>query len=353
MKKNKLVVLMATICLVMVVATLGFAAACAKPAAPEVFKWRMQTPYTMTSEQSAVCAGTFVAQCELNSGGRLKIELFPPGAILGSGVECYEGVSKGVVEAVIAAGCYLGGILPLSFGDIEYYGLPVIAATAQDIHKFWYEWRDGAALKLINKAYNEHGVLNLMGGPVSNVLGTKFPVTTLDDLKGKKIYSIGILGKLMGKLGASPVTLTSAELYTGLQRGTVDGYTHAEYVIESYKLKEVVGYLIISPTLCSGTTHILVNLDAFNKLPKDLQKVVKDAGRAASKAYTDNYKGLVASSYEKAKAAGVQMITLPDADTVKLRALAMPLWEEIANKTEIGRELLKLMKEYYTEIGAM
>lgn len=352
MRKNNSFVLLGSICLIIALMAVGFASACG-PAEPQVFEWRFQTPYPMTSAQSSVVAQTFVDQCNQNSDGRLTVELYPPGAILGTGAELYEGVSQGVCEAAISAGCYLGGILPLSFGDIEYYGLPVLAASAEDVHKFWWEWRDGAAFKLINEAYNENGVVTFMGGSVVNLLGTKFPVSTLDDLEGRLIYSHGILGSLMEELGASPVKLASAELYTGLQRGTVEGYTHAEYVIESYNLKEVVEYLIVSPSLCSGTTHILINIDAYNELPKELQEVVEDAALAASRAYADVYEELVASAFEAAEAAGVQFITLPDTEVTKLRALATPLWEEIANKTETGRELLELMKEYYTEIGAM
>jgi hypothetical protein len=51
----------------------------------------------------------------------------------------------------------------------------------------------------------------------------KTPVTTLDDIKGKKIRGGGPNGEVLKNLGASVVTIPSAEIYTALATGVVDG----------------------------------------------------------------------------------------------------------------------------------
>lgn len=317
----------------------------------ERIKWKLQTPFPIKSAQTAILCQSLVNEVKKRSADQFIIEIFPPGALLGGGADLLEGTSKGVVEVSLCAPGYLSGIIP--FSDLEFYGLPFTKAKVPDIYYFWTTYKDQMALKLTRKEYQKYGVINLLGAVYLNVIGTKFRFEKIEDLKGKKIYVHGLIGKILQKLDASPITLSSAELYTALQRGTVDGYIHAEYVIETYKLKEVVNYLIIHPIISSGLTYFLINEKAFNKLPESYQKILIDSSNFAAKIYAEDYEKVVNDSLQKAKDYGIKFLKLDEQEVKKLRNIAMPLWEEVAMKSEIGKILIKLYYEYYKSIGAI
>ena len=58
---------------------------------------------------------------------------------------------------------------------------------------------------------------------------TKFPVNSVADIQGKKIRAVGYIGKLIKGVGAAPVSVPNAEIYTTLERGTADGLVMAPY----------------------------------------------------------------------------------------------------------------------------
>ena len=102
-------------------------------------------------------------------------------------------------------------------------------------------------------------------------------IDTPADLHGFKIRVPPgpIAFSLFASLGASPVTLNAAELYTSLQTGVADGQENPLGVIETQKLYEVQKY-------CSLTNHmwlgywVVMNAAFWKRLPPDVRKLVAD-----------------------------------------------------------------------------
>ena len=110
--------------------------------------------------------------------------------------------------------------------------------------------------------------------PPFEVHTTKKQVKTLEDLKGLKMITwTGDLAKIAAALGANPVETTPHDTYLSLQRGMADGVICPIAPMKAYKITDVTKYHTIVGIM---STHFYagVNLDKWNSLPADMQKVL-------------------------------------------------------------------------------
>jgi TRAP-type mannitol/chloroaromatic compound transport system substrate-binding protein len=105
----------------------------------------------------------------------------------------------------------------------------------------------------------------------------------LDDLKGLKMRIPGFAGEVLAKLGAKPTNIPAGELYTALERRTIDAL---EWVGPSLDLR--MGFHKIAPYYYTGwhepatELQFLINKKKYEKLPADLQQILKTAMRTAA-----------------------------------------------------------------------
>jgi TRAP-type C4-dicarboxylate transport system substrate-binding protein len=107
---------------------------------------------------------------------------------------------------------------------------------------------------------------------------TKEEIKSIDDFKGMKIRAPGAYGKFLRNLGASPVSLAWSEIYTSLATGIIDGSIGSNMIDHrDGNHVEVAKYMYPLPLAGAQVLPIIVNNKAWNKLPKDLQAIVKAA----------------------------------------------------------------------------
>lgn len=105
-------------------------------------------------------------------------------------------------------------------------------------------------------------------------------IEKVSDFNGLKIRTSGTAQATMYKaLGAVPVGLSSKEIYTALQRGTIQGATSGVARWRRSKLYEVAPYLTIDPTLPYLSMWLVINNKAWNKLSRDDQAIVMDTAK--------------------------------------------------------------------------
>ena len=103
--------------------------------------------------------------------------------------------------------------------------------------------------------------------------GLKKEIKSLEDLKGLKMRVPGFAGEVMAALGATVTNIPSGELYTALERGTIDAL---EWVGPGMDIK--MGFHKVAPYYYTGwhepgtDLQYLVNEKKFNKLPKDFTR---------------------------------------------------------------------------------
>ncbi|MDA3901924.1 MAG: TRAP transporter substrate-binding protein [Desulfuromusa sp.] len=142
----------------------------------------------------------------------------------------------------------------------------------------WFYY--GGGMELMKEVYDRHGVNSYPGGNTSNQMGGWFQkeINSLDDLKGLKMRIPGFAGEVMSKLGVVVTNIPPGELYTALDRGTIDAL---EWVGPSLDLN--MGFHKIAPYYYTGwhepatELQFLVNQEKFNALPKHLQKILEVA----------------------------------------------------------------------------
>ena len=99
-------------------------------------------------------------------------------------------------------------------------------------------------------------------------------------MKGKKIRTTGIWSDYARLCGASPVNVAWADIYMATKLGTVDGWIAGSATMEELKLKETTKYYVSSPVISLAGGNILINMDAYKKLPKDIQDILHDEAPA-------------------------------------------------------------------------
>ncbi|PZQ45722.1 MAG: hypothetical protein DI556_22155 [Rhodovulum sulfidophilum] len=113
------------------------------------------------------------------------------------------------------------------------------------------------------------------------------PVRTPTDLRGLKMRSFGLdATQFLAALGASPVTMSSQEIYQAMQRGTIDGCMTGPSSALSRKLFEVTKYgtnaaIVRLPWVCSAS------MMWWDTLPEDVQVAVSEAAMVAKQASRD------------------------------------------------------------------
>ena len=129
---------------------------------------------------------------------------------------------------------------------------------------------------------------NIMGGRViasfnynSVFLFSKTPINKLDDLKGMKVrtFSLGLVDYISA-LGGEPVSMPVADLYTGLERGTIQAAITGPDRVEGQRLYEVCKYMT-DLQLGSSPAYTVVSRRSWDHLPADLKKVVRTRDRPA------------------------------------------------------------------------
>jgi tripartite ATP-independent transporter DctP family solute receptor len=139
------------------------------------------------------------------------------------------------------------------------------------------------------------------------------PVNKPEDVKGMKVRTTGSPAHIEAfkLLGANPVPMPLAELYTALEMKTVDAQEHPLGVLWSAKLYEVQKYLSLTNHAYSALI-VVMNKAKFDGLPPDQQKALVEAAREAGmyqrKLNNDNMAKIVAD----VKKAGMQVIEKVD-----------------------------------------
>jgi len=147
----------------------------------------------------------------------------------------------------------------------------------------WFYY--GGGMELMKKVYEKHGVYSFPGGNTGNQMGGWFrkEINTLDDFKGLKMRIPGFAGEVLSKLGVVVTNIAPGELYTALDRGTIDAL---EWVGPSLDLN--MGFQKIAPYYYTGwhepatELQFLVNKDKFDGLPPHLQKILTIAMQYAA-----------------------------------------------------------------------
>jgi len=219
-------------------------------------------------------AVVFKKVVEQNSGGRLKVDIYPSNQ-LGKEREQFEGVKLGTIEMSWIAEGPVAGFFP----EIMVLGIPYLYGS----EAVAYRSLDGPFGKaLMDEMRKKTGVRCLGNGEngFRHFSTRNKALKSADDLKRLKIRVMEspVYMALVNSLGANPVPISWGEVYMALQQGVVDGWEAPISLIESMKFNEITKYIIMDSHIYSFLP-LIISDKFFMSLAPDLQKIVVDASK--------------------------------------------------------------------------
>ena len=209
------------------------------------------------------------------------------------------------------------------------------------------ELRQNGGWAYMNKLLNEKANAYFLGNHLEHITFNIYLNKTIDkaDLKGLKIRVTPIYRAMVEALGGAAVTSPPAEVYTLMERNTVDGFGWPTVGIFDYSWEKVTKYRV-EPAFYSAALHTLINLGVWTKLGAERQKILEDAMADAEKKNADRIKEND-SERKRQEAAGIKTIQLPPAEAKKWSDTAKDAgWAAVA---KVSPEHAAKLKELLTK----
>lgn len=312
----------------------------------KVIKWRMQVLWD---------AGTLPYKLEQNfaervkqlTGGRLEITVYPPGGLVPT-MQMFDSLQAGMFEMMKTyEGYYMGKNAVFAFTS----SLPLGFTDTWQFETWFWELGGINILRDVYAKFNMYYLSPTIYG--EEPIHSKFPIRSVEDLKGKKGRFVGLAQPVLSKLGASVSPLPTAEVYSALEKGVVDFADRGGLAANwDAGLQQVAKYIIL-PGFHQPTTAtcFVVNMNAWKALPPDLQAILEASARESSMILFA--KNLVADyqALENFRKAGVEVIYIKPEEIKKIRKIAMEVWEEYADKSSEARMAYDSQKSWMKTLG--
>lgn len=224
-----------------------------------------------TDDHWGQVAEAFKAEVETQSGGAITINISPSGTT-GDWPQSIEGLRIGSNQIVLQ-----------SVGALDRYG------SIAGIEAFPYLIRDldhfnavyfGPVGEELFAAIEEQSGFRLLGAAYRGArhLSANRPTATLEELAGLRLRvpPLKMYRETWENLGASPVPMGFAEVFTSLEKGLIDGQENPLEVIQNASLYEVQDY-VMETSHVIGAMTLIFSSSYFDGLPEETQAVLVDA----------------------------------------------------------------------------
>ena len=253
-----------------VVALLGaFALARVAAAADFTLKTVVTTRTAIQTEQLWTWAAE---QIESRTKGRVKLEIVSLPELGLSGFELVRVMQAGLVDIGDVMPTYVAGDIPVIEGA-DLLGIFGDYDTAVTGHRAWET--------VLREKYSDRlGAVVLGSWPwAQQLLFSNRPVTSLADVKGMKIRVFSpAMAQFVRALGGEPVSLPYAEVYTALERKTVDGAITCSRCGWDTKMYEVTKHLVDLHMGTAVSTLFVVSKKSWDKMQPDIRQTLTQVG---------------------------------------------------------------------------
>ena len=206
-------------------ATLGAgAAALAAPALGQslpTLNWRLVSSFPKSLDTLYGTPEVFANSLRKATDGKFNVKVFAAGEVVPA-LQVLDAVQNGTVECGHTASYYyLGKNSSFIFDTAAPFGMTARQQTAWMLQ--------GNGMKLMRELYASYNLVNFLGGQTGTQMGGWFrkEIKSPEDFKGLKFRIAGFAGQVLAKLGVVPQQLPAGEIYSALEKGTIDA---AEFV---------------------------------------------------------------------------------------------------------------------------
>jgi TRAP-type C4-dicarboxylate transport system substrate-binding protein len=301
--------------------------------------YTMKITLPTLNDPSHTFAKTYAAALEKDSGGRIKVEIYPASQ-LGAIPRQIEGTQFGAIQCAI---------IPPEFfvGVDERFELMAAPGLVDNIDHGQRLAADPDVKKLMlglgaNKGL--HGVALFMNSPSSVI--EKAPIRHLADFKGKKIRVLASKFQTLPleRLGATPVAMTLGDVVPALQQGAIDAAVGGIVVFTPMHFNDAAKYVTET-----GQPAVFVIAEIskswYDALPADLQKIVDSDAAAGQTAIAPVAHDIVEKTRKGWTDGGGELISLPPDEQASLMKTSLDAGAEVSKAKPELAEAYKIVTD--------
>jgi TRAP-type C4-dicarboxylate transport system substrate-binding protein len=310
---------------------------------PPVFLWVKLTDEVFIPEVDKRLAA---------AGGKYKIDWTKAwgGTLLKLGTES-KGVADGVADIAVVSTIFEAAKFPLQ--NVTYYtpfgsdDVGVINQTMVDLQK---------NIPAMNEAWTKNGLVYLNGMALDSYhIWTKFPVTRIEDLQGKKLGAPGPAANWVKGTGAVAVAGTLNSYYEDIKSGVSDGAVVFASGAWGAKLHEVAPYITKVNFGAMFAGGLAMNKSVFDKQPPEVQKALREAADVWAVQYVKLQGAAVDTVLKNMAGAGAKISELSPAERKRwadaLGPVAKTWAADVTAKGGPGEQVLKAYIEALKKAG--
>jgi TRAP-type mannitol/chloroaromatic compound transport system substrate-binding protein len=313
----------------------------------ETVEWRIQSQATETSTDYKELV-KMTENIKVMSGGRFIITPYPGGKITG-GPDIFNAVKKGTVEMGSGWPNWWSGQNPawavMNAGPFDFMNI--------DASLMYFLAGDGT--KLANELANPEGIIWRAAWWPGMEFGllSKEPILGIDDLKDKKVrIGPGLPSEVLtATTGALSIPLVPSEIKVALEQGTIDAveWTTAAGAW-NLGLNDIANHAIV-PALWqpSVLADFLINQQAYNALPEDLQAILETAIKSYTLTTTAQAKVEDFEALKAFAANNTRLNTWSESDIASWRKVSDEVLKEYKNKDDFTKRLIESKQQFKSE----
>ena len=311
-----------------------------------LFEWKMVTSWPRDFPALGTGASRLAKVIGKLSNGRLTIkvyggnELVPP-------FEVFDAVQRGTAEMGHAASYYWKGKVP---SCQIFAGVP-FGMTAQELNGWLYY---GGGLELWREAYAPFGIIPFPVGNSGVQMGGWFnhEINSVADLRGLVMRIPGLGGEVLKRAGGTPVSTPGSEIFTALETGTIDATEWiGPFNDQAFGLQHAARYYYYPGWHEPGTAlEGIVNREAYEALPPDLQQIIETACQAATLDMLSEFMARNGESLAHIRASGTDIRPFPDDVIAELKRITAEVLQELAATDEMSGKAYASFLAYFEKV---
>jgi TRAP-type C4-dicarboxylate transport system substrate-binding protein len=266
----------------------------------------------------------FARLVETNSKGQIKVELYPASQ-LGTGPRMIEGTQFGAIQGFVGPPEFLAGV----DSRFEVLGSPGLFKNPAHANRTLQEPEFNKAFLALGANKGLKGVGLFISGPT--IFNMRSKTAKLSDLENKKIrvFAAAVQMEQIRKMKATPVPMPLGEVLPALQQGTIDGVMSVLPVLTALRYYDAAKYILESEQAMVSVVTVLSKI-WYDKLPKELQAVIDDAGQKASIEVFPWAVDFIAKQRQVWQANGGEITRLSPDEQKQMSEMLLPIGAQVA-----------------------
>ena len=328
----------------------GIAGILAVGAAPAVHaqaavRWRLSSSFPKALDTIFGAAEVFAKHVKEMSGGKFEISVHAAGEI-SPALGVVDAVQQGSIECAHTAPYYF-------FGKNDVFALGCAIPFGLNSRQMTAWMYQGNGLTLMREFYSKYSMINFPMGNTGAQMGGWFrkEIKSVSDLKGLKFRTGGFPGKAIARLGVIPQNIPGGEIYTALEKGTIDACEWVgPYDDQKLGFNKVAPYYYYPGWWEGGPQlDLFINQKAYDALSPENKAIVENAAAYAHTDMQAKYDAKNPGALKQLFASGTKLRPFPKPVMEAAFKEAMALYTELSDTNEDWKKIYADFSKFRAE----